>query len=1047
MNRTRRPRYLGSYDLAARLTAWMQLLLLLGPGAAPGPAHESTFHRFERLLDARETVALARTSSLHQDTAAGAGGQREGRLTLRLVDAETKQPLPGLVRIVGASGRGVELPGLLSRGLKLRAAHPGKEWYVLPEPGVVAVPREQLRIEAFSGLETELAITTVDLRESSGRELVVPLQRFLSAGRLGWRSGNTHLHVRGMTRGQADEYLRTLPTGDGVELIFVSHLARAKEDRDYISNSYARADLEALSSSILRFGNGEEHRHNFGSGGEGYGHVMFLDLPSLVHPVSIGAGITGGGPDYPPLRRGIDQARAQGATIVWCHNAFGFEHAPDWISGRLHAHNIFDGGSQGSYAHTYYRFLNLGLKVSFSTGTDWFMYDFSRVYVQLKEPLTVQNWLRGLAAGRTFITNGPLLELQAGRHQVGDTVALRGPERIAIRARATGRSNFQALELVHNGRVVHRAPSRAVRGHFVAELEYPLAVEHSGWVAARTSGGALDTDGLPVVPSGLPINRGGAGRNELGEALFSHTSAIYFDLTGRPLFDRAAAQALMEEMEKNLRTIQAKARFDDEQQRAEVTGIYRDAIEQLRHRPNILLVVADDLGYGDLACFGHSEIKTPNLDRLAEAGLKLTHCYSAAANCSPARAAIMTGRTPYRVGIYNQLSMMTPVHLRAGEITVASLFKQAGYATAQVGKWHLNGLFNLPGQPQPNDHGFDHWFAVQNNALPNHRNPYNFVRNGIPQGPIVGYSSAIVANEAIAWLTTLRDKSKPFFLYVAFNEPHEPIATDPRFQSLYQDKHPDDPSRVAYYGNVTQMDDALGRILQTLDSHDLAKDTVVWFTSDNGPARTRWHNAGSTAGLREFKGHLYEGGIRVPGIVRWPGNIKPGRSSAQPVSGVDVLPTLCQIAGIAAPSNRKLDGASIVPVLLGNGAVQRTKPLFWEFIWAGSRPQVALRDGRWKLLAALDGPKPKPAEWTEVNMQLIKTARLTGFELYDLDQDPAEKTDLAAANPEKLAELRKNMEAIHADVRAEGPVWPPFVDPRYEQLRIEWPDYVARPLR
>src|SRR5690606_5007596 len=133
-----------------------------------------------------------------------------------------------------------------------------------------------------------------------------------------------------------------------------------------------------------------------------------------------------------------------------------------------------------------------------------------------------------------------------------------------------------------------------------------------------------------------------------------------------------------------------------------------------------------------------------------------------------------------------------------------------------------NGMFNLPGQPQPGDHGFDHWFSVQNNALPNHHQPYNFVRNGIPQGPIEGYAADIVADEALRWLEDGRDRSKPFFLYVAFNEPHEPIATAPRHEALYRERHPDDPSRVAYYGNVTQMDEALGRILRALESQGLA---------------------------------------------------------------------------------------------------------------------------------------------------------------------------------------------------------------------------------
>lgn len=462
-------------------------------------------------------------------------------------------------------------------------------------------------------------------------------------------------------------------------------------------------------------------------------------------------------------------------------------------------------------------------------------------------------------------------------------------------------------------------------------------------------------------------------------------------------------------------------------------------------RPNILLVVADDLGYGDLACFGHPDIKTPNLDRLAASGLKLTRCYSAAANCSPARAAIMTGRTPYRVGIYNQLIMMDPMHLRESEITIAALLKHAGYATAQIGKWHLNSLFNLPGQPQPNDLGFDYWFAVHNNALPNHHNPYNFVRNGIPQGPLPGYSGPIVAHEAVEWLTAIRDKSKPFFLYVAFNEPHEPIATDARFRALYEKKFPDDPSRVAYYGNVSQMDDALGGILACLEAQGLAENTIVWFTSDNGPARTRWHNAGSTGGFRAFKGHLYEGGIRVPGIIRWPGQIKGGSVSDEAVSGVDVLPTLCQMTGIAPPADRTLDGASIAAAFAG-APVKRAKPLYWQFIYAPSRPQVALLSGNWKLLAALDGRRPGTATHDEADMQLLKTAGLTAFELYDLQSDPHETTDLAATRPEKLAELRRVMEALHADVRAEGPVWPPYVNSHYEDRRIEWPAYVARPL-
>jgi len=461
-------------------------------------------------------------------------------------------------------------------------------------------------------------------------------------------------------------------------------------------------------------------------------------------------------------------------------------------------------------------------------------------------------------------------------------------------------------------------------------------------------------------------------------------------------------------------------------------------------RPNFLVLLADDLGYGDLACFGHPEIETPRLDRLAAEGLKLTHCYAPAANCSPARAGLLTGRTPYRVGIYSAVAMMSPMHLRAEEITVATLLREAGYATALSGKWHLNGLFNLPGQPQPDDHGFEYWFACQNNPLPNQRNPYNYVRNGIPLGEIEGHAGPIVAEEAADWLRRLRDKSKPFFLFVSFSEPHEPIATEERFSARYAAKHPDDPSRAAYYGNVTQLDHAVGIVLDALDAEGLAEDTLVFFKSDNGPARTRYHNAGVTGGLRAHKGHLYEGGIRVPGIVRWPGRVAPGSLSDEPVSGVDWLPTVCEIVGIEPPTDRAIDGVSVLQVLEG-GAAPREKPLYWQFL--RFRPHVAIRSGPWKMLASLDGPDPTTAVLSETNALLIKEAGLVDFELYHLGEDPEESVELSGREPEKFAELKAELERFHAEVQAEAPVWPEFEDPRYEGLRIEWPDYRAKPLR
>jgi len=459
-------------------------------------------------------------------------------------------------------------------------------------------------------------------------------------------------------------------------------------------------------------------------------------------------------------------------------------------------------------------------------------------------------------------------------------------------------------------------------------------------------------------------------------------------------------------------------------------------------RPNILVVLCDDLGYGDLACYGNAELKTPNIDRLAREGLRLTSCYAAASNCSPARTGFMTGRTPTRVGVHNWIPMFSPVHVRRQEITVATLLRNAGYDTGHFGKWHLNGDFNQPSQPQPWDHGFNYWFSTQNNALPNHRNPNNFVRNGKSVGPMEGFAGPLVTDEAVHWLKEVRDKSKPFFMYVCFHEPHEPIASDKQYTDLYPS---DDPSYSAHHGNITQMDDACGRLLRTIDELELRENTFVLFTSDNGPAITGIHPHGSAGPLREKKGHLYEGGIRVPGILRWPGHTKAGQVSDEPVSGVDLLPTLCGIAGIDPPTDRVLDGASFLPIF-NQQAIRRERPLYWHFLRASSEPKVAMRIGDWKLLAKFDTLPLKPsANILEEEMRALKTAKLAEFELYNLDHDIGETTDLAAQKPEKLKQLVERLRVVYAEVQAESPVWPTWEWPRYESQRIEWPSYRKRP--
>ena len=422
-----------------------------------------------------------------------------------------------------------------------------------------------------------------------------------------------------------------------------------------------------------------------------------------------------------------------------------------------------------------------------------------------------------------------------------------------------------------------------------------------------------------------------------------------------------------------------------------------------KKKPNLLIALCDDLGYGDLGCYGHPVVKTPNLDRLAAEGMKLTDCHAAAPVCSPARAGLLTGRTPYRCGVYDWIPANSPMHLQRTEITVATLLKNSGYATCHAGKWHCNGKFNSPDQPQPGEHGFEHWFSTQNNARPTHQDPDNFVRNGRAVGPLQGFSSMLIVREAVDWLRDGWDRSEPFCLFVWFHAPHEPIATGPEFMDMYRGRE-----EAIYYGNVSQMDHEFGRLMKTLDEMNLRDETFVMFTSDNGPETlNRYRGAhrsfGSPGPLRGMKLHLYEGGIRVPGIVRWPGRTQPGTVCDEPINGTDVLPTLCDLAGVATPADRPLDGVSILPALNGR-QLERDVPLYWRYDRALSRPfTVAMREGDWKILA---------------------NNQMTRFELYNLRDDLAEKHNLAQAEPDRRERMKQTLAKLHAQIDAEGPKWP-----------------------
>ena len=412
-------------------------------------------------------------------------------------------------------------------------------------------------------------------------------------------------------------------------------------------------------------------------------------------------------------------------------------------------------------------------------------------------------------------------------------------------------------------------------------------------------------------------------------------------------------------------------------------------------KPNIVVVLADDMGWGDSSTYGHKSIKSPNLDKLASQGMKFTQGYSACGVCSPSRAAILTGRTPYRNGVWRHLSGVHKAHLRSSEIAYPKLLKEIGYETCHVGKWHLlaKPQFNNEKFPQIEEHGYDYWMATHNNAAPSHKNPNNFYRNGKPVGKLEGYSAPLVADEAIHWLEKVRDPKKPFVLSVWFHEPHKPIATDIKFSDLYEGES---EKNKTYFGNITQLDYALGKIMETLDKVGASDNTLLIFSSDNGPVLGM---GGSVGTLRGGKRSDFEGGVRVPFLVKWPGKIKPGTVSDTPVIGTDIFSTVLDIVDIPLPKDRTIDGVSMLPVFQGK-TVERKIPMFWRTHVSAPDNRVALRQGDWKI---------------------VGNDTLTQFYLFNVQKDRDEKKDLAKEMPEKLEEMKTLLLKTWEDISKEGP--------------------------
>lgn len=428
-----------------------------------------------------------------------------------------------------------------------------------------------------------------------------------------------------------------------------------------------------------------------------------------------------------------------------------------------------------------------------------------------------------------------------------------------------------------------------------------------------------------------------------------------------------------------------------------------------RRPPNFVFVLADDLGWTDLGCFGSTFYQTPNIDRLAREGMRFTNAYAACPVCSPTRASILTGKYPARLHLTDWIPGRIPPglkmrppdwtpHLPLSETTLAEALKPAGYTSASVGKWHLGDE-----QYYPEKQGFDLNFGgCRLGATPRYFYPYKIpnIRTGKPGE----YLTDRLADEALSFLDDA--KSRPFLLYLSHYAVHTPLEARPEMAARYRGRvRPGQShSHPEYAAMIESVDESVGRVLQKLDELKLANDTVVFFTSDNGGVVGRRHIT-SNEPLREEKATLYEGGIRVPLIVRWPGAAKPGVVSEAPVSSVDFFPTMVDMSGARAPAG-PVDGVSLAPVLKGGSAPERA--LYWHYPHYNfhqplipTRPCGAVRKGGYKLI-----------EFYEDNHT----------ELYNLREDIGERRNLARAQADKASELRRDLEAWRKSVGAQMPV-------------------------
>jgi arylsulfatase A-like enzyme len=423
--------------------------------------------------------------------------------------------------------------------------------------------------------------------------------------------------------------------------------------------------------------------------------------------------------------------------------------------------------------------------------------------------------------------------------------------------------------------------------------------------------------------------------------------------------------------------------------------------------PNVVVILADDLGYADLGCYGAREIRTPHLDRMAAEGVRFTSFYAAQAVCSASRAALLTGCYPNRIGLLGALGPNAKTGLHPDEPTIAEVLKPRGYATAIFGKWHLGD------RPEflPERRGFDQYFGLpySNDMWPLHpENPQAY-----PPLPLIEGSRVVELmpdqTQLTQWYTRRaiwfieQHRDRPFFLYLPHSMPHVPLFASRKFAGR---------SRAGIYGDVIEeLDASVGEILKSLKRLKLEEQTLVMFTSDNGPWLLYGDHAGRAHPLREGKATMFDGGVRVPCVMRWPGKIPQGRVCAEMALTMDLLPTLARLAGTALPAGRTVDGQDIWPLMAGEPGAASPHEAFY-FYW--DRQLHAVRSGPWKLHFPHAYPQPDPAG--AGGRPGKYSARKIGLALYHLESDPAEAHDLAGQHPEMVLRLQALAERARDDL-------------------------------